>query len=53
MMAMPVVLAVLGVHGYALWTWRASRGGPEPVAGPDSRGNLGIQIGWIAVTSAP
>ncbi len=31
--------------------WRASRGGPEPVGGPDARGHLGIQVGWILVTT--
>ncbi len=51
MIALPVMLAVWVYMGYALWTWRASRGGPEPVAGPDSRGHLGIQIGWISATT--
>ena len=31
--------------------WRASRGGPEPVGGPAARGHLGIQVGWILVTT--
>ena len=33
MMAVPVILAVWVYGGYCLWAWRASRGGPEPVAG--------------------
>ncbi len=52
MMAVPVILAVWVYGGYCLWAWRASRGGPEPVAGPYSRGNLGLQIGWISATTA-
>jgi cytochrome c oxidase subunit 2 len=45
--AIPVVLAVWIYLVYALITWRASRGGPEPVGGPDARGHLAIQVGWI------
>jgi cytochrome c oxidase subunit 2 len=45
--AIPVLLAVWIYVLYAIITWRASRGGPEPLAGPASRGHLGIQIGWI------
>jgi len=51
-MAAPVMLAVWVYIGYAAWTWRASRGGPEPVAGPNSRGHLGLQVGWITATTA-
>jgi cytochrome c oxidase subunit 2 len=45
--AIPVLLAVWIYLLYAIITWRASRGGPEPVAGPYSRGHLGLQVGWI------
>jgi cytochrome c oxidase subunit 2 len=50
-LAMPVVFAIWVYLGFAVYEWRASRGGPEPVAGPYSRGHLGIQIGWIGVTT--
>ena len=50
--ALPVVLAVWIYMLYAIWMWRASRGGPEPVGGPDARGHLGIQVAWILITSA-
>jgi cytochrome c oxidase subunit 2 len=49
--ALPVVLAVWIYMAYAFWTWRASRGGPEPVAGPNSRGHIGVQVGWIVTTT--
>ncbi len=49
--ALPVVLAVWIYMLYAIWMWRASRGGPEPVGGPDARGHLGIQVAWIVITS--
>ena len=52
MMAIPVVLAVLVYEGYALTTWRASRGGPEPVTNANSRGNLAIQTAFIGVSTA-
>ena len=45
--AIPVVLAVWIYLLYAFVMWRASRGGPEPVAGPEARGHLGVQVGWI------
>ena len=45
--AIPVVLAVWIYLLYAIFTWRASRGGPEPVGGPAARGHIGIQVGWI------
>ena len=51
-MALPVILAVWIYLAYAIFTWRASRGGPEPVGGPAARGHLGLQIGWILTTSA-
>ena len=49
--ALPVMLAVWIYMLYAIFMWRASRGGPEPVGGPAARGHLGLQIGWIATTS--
>ncbi len=49
--ALPVLLAVWIYMLYAIWMWRASRGGPEPVGGPDARGHLGIQVAWIVITS--
>ena len=49
--ALPVVLAVWIYMLYAIWIWRASRGGPEPVGGPDARGHLGIQVAWILITT--
>jgi cytochrome c oxidase subunit 2 len=51
-MGLPVVIGVWLYLGYAVVMWRASRGGPEPVAGPYARGHLGIQVGWIAVSTA-
>jgi cytochrome c oxidase subunit 2 len=50
-MALPVLLAVWIYLVYAFVVWRASRGGPEPVGGPDARGHLGIQVGWIITTT--
>jgi cytochrome c oxidase subunit 2 len=50
--ALPVLIGVWVFLAYALIMWRASRGGPEPVAGPYSRGHFGIQLGWIATSSA-
>ncbi len=49
--AIPVVLAVWIYLLYAVITWRASRGGPEPVGGPAARGHLALQVGWIVSTS--
>jgi cytochrome c oxidase subunit 2 len=49
--ALPVLLAVWIYMIYAIFMWRASRGGPEPVGGPAARGHLGLQIGWIVTTS--
>jgi cytochrome c oxidase subunit 2 len=49
--ALPILLAVWIYFIYAFVVWRASRGGPEPVAGPDARGHFGIQMGWILTTS--
>ncbi len=49
--ALPVVLAVWIYLVYAIWMWRASRGGPEPIGGPDARGHLGVQVAWILITT--
>lgn len=49
--AVPVLLAVWIYMAYAIFQWRASRGGPEPLAGPFARGHLGLQIAWIGVTT--
>ncbi len=50
-MGLPVLLAVWIYIAYAIWMWRASRGGPEPVVGPHSRGHIGVQVGWIITTT--
>jgi cytochrome c oxidase subunit 2 len=50
--ALPVLLGVWIFMIYAIVTWRASRGGPEPVGGPAARGNLSLQVGWILTTTA-
>lgn len=49
--ALPVILGVWIYMAYAIIVWRASRGGPEPVGGPQARSNLSIQAGWIVVTT--
>jgi cytochrome c oxidase subunit 2 len=49
--ALPVLLGVWIYMIYAIVTWRASRGGPEPVGGPAARGNLSLQVGWILTTT--
>jgi cytochrome c oxidase subunit II len=50
--ALPVLLAVWVYMAYAVLRWRAGRGGPEPVAGRYSRGNLPVQVAWISFTTA-
>ena len=47
--ALPVMLGVWIYMVYAIVTWRASRGGPEPVAGPFSRGHRGSR--WAGSSS--
>lgn len=49
--ALPVVLAVWIYMGYAIVSWRASWGGPEPVCGPRDRSHLPIQVTWITFSS--
>jgi cytochrome c oxidase subunit II len=51
-LAIPVVLAVWIYMIYVIVTFRASRGGPEPVATAGSRGHFGVQLGWILTTTA-
>jgi cytochrome c oxidase subunit 2 len=51
-LALPVLLGVWTYLVYAIVTWRASRGGPEPVGGPAARGNTSILVGWILTTTA-
>lgn len=50
-LAIPVVLAVVLYLLYAVVVWRSRPGVPEPVAGPYSRGHLGIQTAWIGATT--
>lgn len=50
--ALPVILGVWIYLVYAMIMWRASRGHPDPVAGPYSRGHLGVQTAWILVSTA-
>jgi cytochrome c oxidase subunit II len=49
--ALPVLFGVWVYMVYAIITWRASRGGPEPTGGAKARSNFGIQTGWIATTT--
>ncbi|MGO8877780.1 MAG: cytochrome c oxidase subunit II [Acidimicrobiales bacterium] len=52
LVALPVLVGVWVYMGYAIVMWRASRPGvPEPVGGPRARGNLRVQIAWIASTT--
>ncbi len=48
--AIPVILGVVIYLLYSIVVWRGSKA-PEPVGGPQARGNLKIQIGWIATTT--
>ena len=49
--AIPVVFAVWIYMLYAFFTWRASRGGPEPAGGLAAHGHIGIQVGWIIAST--
>ena len=49
--ALPVIFAVWTYMGYAIFNWRASRGGPDPVGGPAARSNLKVQLAWIITTT--
>ena len=50
--ALPVLLAVWVYIGYSIVVWRSSRAGSaDPVGGEVARSHLGVQAGWIAITS--
>jgi cytochrome c oxidase subunit 2 len=50
--ALPVLLGVWIYLGYSIITWRASRAGvAEPVGGEVARSHVGVQTGWIIITS--
>jgi cytochrome c oxidase subunit 2 len=49
--ALPVMFAVWIYLGYAIWNWRASRGGPEPVPHPHDHGHFGIQAAWMGAST--
>jgi cytochrome c oxidase subunit II len=46
-----VISAVWTYLGYAIYYWRSSRGGPEPVGGPAARSNIKVQAAWISLTT--
>jgi len=50
-MALPVLIGVWVYMIYAIFAWRASKGGPDPVAGKSSRGNGRIESTWIVLTT--
>ena len=49
--AIPVVLAILIYLLYATIVWRSRPGMSEPVAGPNSHGNMAVQLAWIGITT--
>jgi len=50
--ALPVLIGVWTYLGYSIVMWRSGRKGvPEPVGGEAARGNMSVQVGWIAITS--
>jgi cytochrome c oxidase subunit 2 len=52
LIALPVLIGVWVYLGYAIVTWSAKREGvPEPVGGPEARGNHKAQVAWITITS--
>jgi cytochrome c oxidase subunit II len=51
LVALPVLIGVWVYLAYALRTWRARPGTPEPVGGPETRSNLRAQVIWIGVTT--
>jgi cytochrome c oxidase subunit 2 len=51
MAALPVIIGVWIYGAYTLLTWRAGRGGPDPVMTPTSRSNIRIQTAWIGTTT--
>jgi cytochrome c oxidase subunit 2 len=50
-MGVPVMIAVWVYMAYAIITWRAGRGGPDPVGGEQARGNRRIVVTWTSVTT--
>jgi len=48
--AIPVILAVWVYLGYSIVTWRASKAA-DPVGGEAAATRLGVQTGWIVITS--
>jgi cytochrome c oxidase subunit 2 len=50
-LALPVLLGVWVYLLYAVFVWRASKGGPDPVATKYSRGNPSIEWAWIILTT--
>jgi cytochrome c oxidase subunit 2 len=48
--ALPVLIAVWVYLGYSIITWRSSKAA-EPVGGEVARSHLGVQTGWIIITS--
>ena len=50
-LALPVMIGVWVYMAYAIVAWRASKGGPDPVATKHSRGNGRIELTWIVLTT--
>ncbi|HEV3212331.1 MAG TPA: cytochrome c oxidase subunit II [Acidimicrobiales bacterium] len=50
-LALPVLIGVWVYMLYAVVSFRASKGGPDPVAGPGSRGSGPIESTWIVITT--
>jgi cytochrome c oxidase subunit II len=50
-LAIPVVIAVFLYLGYAVVTWRARPGDPEPVTVPAYRSNIKVQAAWITIST--
>jgi cytochrome c oxidase subunit II len=51
-LALPVLLAIWIYMAYALVVWRSRKDEPDPVPGPYAKGHLGVQLGWIVLTTA-
>jgi cytochrome c oxidase subunit 2 len=50
-MAVPVMIAIWVYMVYAIVTWRAGRGGPDPVGDERARGNTSLEVSWITITT--
>ena len=50
-LALPVLIGVWVYMAYAIFVWRASKGGPDPVATPWSRGSGRVESTWIILTT--